>query len=296
MSGRLVVAVNGGTRSDAALDWAISWAVRQSMSIEVCTVLEGTWEDDDYDVLSLGHQRVLDSARDRVEETGNGVAASYVLHRGSLVDALVALSRHSDVLVVGSRSSAMIAGVIHGTLALKLAERITTALVVVPERWAGGDGRIVAGVDDDSDSEALSFASRAAAASDEELILVQAVEQPVYYSPFDFGGRPELLDEQRQISKRFVASTCETLRKRYPGLKVDGRVAVGNASLVMVHSAQGASLAVVGTHSRGVLMGVLLGSVSRDLLMNMPCPVAVVPPAEPTPLDDDLALITSLAQ
>jgi nucleotide-binding universal stress UspA family protein len=34
---------------------------------------------------------------------------------------------------------------------------------------------------------------------------------------------------------------------------------------------------VVGSHGRTALGGILLGSVSRDILVALPCPVAVVP-------------------
>ena len=296
MTRHLLVAVNGGERSAAALDWSIHWAVTHSMSIELCTVVDDGWAAEDYPAIEKAHQRVLDAARERVEIEAPHLVASSVLHRGSLVEALVHLAAHSDVLVVGSRKSAMLEGAIHGTLALKVAERITRPLVAVPEGWTSGDGRIVVGVDDETDADAVEFAARAAESTSSALTLVRAVAEPVYYSPYDFGGRWELLQELRQYSERMLADRSASLRKAHPGILVDELVDVGRASQLMVRASGGASLAVVGTHARGVVLGMLLGSVGRDLLMNMPCPVTVVPLAAPNRPDDDVALMTSLAQ
>jgi len=295
MTGRLIVAANGGPQSAAALDWSIRWATTHSMAIEVCTVVDDDWYGVDYRVLERDHQRVLDAARERIEALAPTLAASFVLHRGKIVDSLVMLSRHSDLLVIGSRTSALFEGIIHGTLALKVAERSTVPVVVVPEGWKEGTGRIVLGVDDETDADALTFAARAASDRVSGLVVVHAIQVPVPYSPYD-GGRSELLDEQQQIARKMVTDKCADLRERYPRLRVEGAVSTGNPSLVVVRAARDASLVVVGTHARGVLLGVLLGSVGRDLLMNMPCPVAVVPLATPASTDDDLALMTSLAQ
>ncbi|MEE3703947.1 universal stress protein, partial [Pasteurella multocida] len=60
-------------------------------------------------------------------------------------------------------------------------------------------------------------------------------------------------------------------------LAVDAVLEHGRPSVVLSQRADGARLAVVGTHGRRAIAGLLLGSVGHDLLMNMPSPVAVVP-------------------
>jgi nucleotide-binding universal stress UspA family protein len=288
--------VNGSASSAAALDWSVTWAIRHSMALEVCTALGADWFDDADGYFRQDHQRVLDAASKHVRRLAPDLRATFVLHRGDLIELLAERSACSSLVVVGSRKPGPVTGVLRGTLALKLAGRAVSPLVVVPENWLPGAGRVVVGVDDETDAEAVRFAARAAADSDSPLLLVHAVEQPVYYSPYDFGGRPEIVDELRRMSAATVAGRCDSVRQDHTGLTVTGRVEVSNPSLCLVRNATGASLAVVGSHHRKALAEFILGSVGHDLLVNLPCPVAIVPPLPTTGAqDDDLALTTTLA-
>ncbi|HVB85498.1 MAG TPA: universal stress protein [Candidatus Dormibacteraeota bacterium] len=49
-------------------------------------------------------------------------------------------------------------------------------------------------------------------------------------------------------------------------------------SIVRVAKKWGADLIVMGSRGRGKVKGILLGSVSQDVLSNSPCPVLVAPP------------------
>ena len=54
-------------------------------------------------------------------------------------------------------------------------------------------------------------------------------------------------------------------------------VAEGPAATVLRESAKDADLLVVGSTGKGGLRGLLLGSVSKELLHHPPCPVVVIP-------------------
>jgi len=51
-----------------------------------------------------------------------------------------------------------------------------------------------------------------------------------------------------------------------------------NAPAVLVDRSRDAQLVVVGSHGRGRLRGVLLGSVSQAMVRHAHCPVAIVKP------------------
>jgi nucleotide-binding universal stress UspA family protein len=50
------------------------------------------------------------------------------------------------------------------------------------------------------------------------------------------------------------------------------------ATIVEVAKKWGADLIVMGSHGRGKVTGILMGSVSQDVLRQAPCPILVAPP------------------
>lgn len=50
-------------------------------------------------------------------------------------------------------------------------------------------------------------------------------------------------------------------------------------SIIAVAKKWHADVIVIGSHGRGKVEGILMGSVSQDVLRNAPCPILVAPPA-----------------
>jgi nucleotide-binding universal stress UspA family protein len=71
---------------------------------------------------------------------------------------------------------------------------------------------------------------------------------------------------------------------------VEVSVEAGPAEEVLVRKAADAELLVVGSRSRSILQGVVLGSVALHCVVHAPCPVLVVRPApEPDQVRPDAA-------
>ena len=98
------------------------------------------------------------------------------------------------------------------------------------------------------------------------------------------GGRfrqrvDEVRSEREHVAQSLVA------RGRSAGVAVDFLVWEGDPgeSIVEAAAAEAADLIVVGSHGRGTMGRVLIGSVSDHVVRNAPCPVLVVRSGGPPP-------------
>ena len=280
MVGTIVVAIDGGTASEAALRWAIDWAKRTSLNLDVCAVADRSWSPEKAEHFRPTYQRILEKALDQVAASAPSIHVTSTLRHGHPAGALVNASRTASLLVVGTNKTGALSGLVHGTLPLKLAAEVEAPLVVVPANWEDSQGKVVIGVDGDTDTNALDFAAGAARLLGAELVLVHAWDVP---SPIvtDFLGHGELYTDMERGNSHLLDSVFSQVKRANPDLQVSQQLIYGNPSVVVGRAAEGAALVVVGTHHRHAMAGMLLGSVGHDLLMNMPSPVAIVPPDEP---------------
>jgi nucleotide-binding universal stress UspA family protein len=80
-----------------------------------------------------------------------------------------------------------------------------------------------------------------------------------------------------QEESRVLAEALSGYRERWPEVKVETRTVSGPASRELLRLSDEAQLLVVGSHGRGGFTGLLLGSVSQQILHHSHCPVLMVP-------------------
>lgn len=139
--------------------------------------------------------------------------------------------------------------------------------------------RILCPVDfSEASTKALLFAQRLVRETDAELILVHAFDRPAHY---DAPGQLEPADPQ-------VRTQMEQIAPVSPDVRVRRALHAGPPGEVICWLAedQQCDLIVMGTHGRGDLKHLLLGSVTEYVLRHAHCPVTVVrdPPAGEGPL------------
>lgn len=138
-------------------------------------------------------------------------------------------------------------------------------------------GVVVVGVDGSEDAgAALEFAAEEAALRGAYLRVVCAWEIPAS-ATMSVGLVPGLLQSLGEEAERTVYAAIARVGEIQPSVSCEPTVIEGHPGSVLLDEAQGATLLVVGSRGRGGFAGMLLGSVSHQVLHHAPCPVTVVP-------------------
>ena len=107
-------------------------------------------------------------------------------------------------------------------------------------------------------------------------LLVMYVIKP-FYAGVDFGGFPQVVEDyETQITRRIEDEIMQTF-ERFPG-RVTFRHIYGDPVFVICEAAEKhhADLIVIGSHGRGALDRLLLGSVSSGVVQRSTTTVMVV--------------------
>lgn len=138
-------------------------------------------------------------------------------------------------------------------------------------------GVIVVGVDGSEQSiPALRWAGHEAAAHGHTLRVVTAWSIPV--TALSPGGLPAPYPADDLLADARAAQEGVLAKADLPaGVEVEHHVVEGGPAAVLLDAAEGADLVVVGTRGHGGFKGLLVGSVSHQVVGHAPCPVVVVP-------------------
>jgi nucleotide-binding universal stress UspA family protein len=143
---------------------------------------------------------------------------------------------------------------------------------------------IVVGIDGSPGSlEALRFAIEEARFRDAELRAVNAWHIPPAVYGSGWAPAPVDLDEYRKLAQRALEASLVEAGAADSGVTVTPILREGQPADVICLEAKNADLVVVGSRGLGGFRGLLLGSVSQQVVHHAPCAVVVVP----TPPDDD---------
>jgi len=274
--GRIVVAYDGSPDAMTALTWAVRTAI---MTGQPVAAVVATAADDLLPHRSLLRGEHLDEVRASAERIlGEPLLGHTVveLRAGPAVPVLLEASVDASLLVVGSLGHGQVAGSLAGSVSQHLARHAPCPVVVARPAAHPGATRIVVGVDGSGGSDAaLDFACTRAEATGEDVVVIHGWRDGRATGTTRREVPAEFMDRIEE-EERLLAESVTGLRNDHPDVRVVPEAIPVVAWRALADASAAASLVVVGSRGRGAFSGMLLGSVSQQVLRHAQCPVAVV--------------------
>jgi nucleotide-binding universal stress UspA family protein len=197
---------------------------------------------------------------------------------GEPVDVLERVSTRANLLVLGSSGHGTVHQVLLGSTSAELVRLAHAPIVVVRGTDnPAGQRRVVVGVDgSETGMKAVDFAYDYASRHNAMLVAVHAWSD----LPLDALAAVREWDvdwaELSQAADVILAEALAGHAAKYPDVTVHKVIATSKPVEALLDAADDADLIVVGSHGRGAVRRMLLGSVSQAVLHYAKIPVAVV--------------------
>ncbi|MCM4084852.1 universal stress protein [Paractinoplanes hotanensis] len=278
---KIIVGYDRSPRSKVAADWALDEAARTGATVEFLYAYEWpAWAPAASMIPSPAVlpeeqiRRAIDDALAKAvaaaAETHPEVRTTAVTRDAGAALTLIDRSRGADLVVVGSHGYSAVSGLL-GSVSVAVSAHAHCPVVVVRGR-PDAHGPVVAGIDESPASHAvLGVAFDQAAARGTGLRVIRAWPPAAGIwdaSPVSAGTVPAGL---RHPFDELVNGWCQ----KFPQVHVTTHAVIEHPAAMLTDESRTAGLLVVGTHGRGSLRGLLLGSVSQHLLRHSSCPVVV---------------------
>ncbi|MGW0196538.1 universal stress protein [Nonomuraea sp. NPDC003201] len=277
----IIVGADGSENSRAALEWAADDAYRMRVPLRIVHAMDRSpYQIRKYpidalpDALRREGQRILREAEVLVCARQLTIEVTTEDLEGTPAEVLREQAKDATEVVVGSRGLGGFTGALLGSVSMHVAGHVPCPVVVVRGERRPVCQEVVVGVDDSPACEpALAYAFEQANLRGSALRLVHAWQLPVH------AFAPEIsydMDEIRTAQHQVVRERVKILSADHPEVKVVEDVQSAHPVEALTDASERADLLVVGSHGRGALGSMLLGSVSRGVLHHAHCPVAVV--------------------
>ena len=282
----VVVGADGSPASNAAVCWAARDAAMRNVQLTIVHVVStdvATWppmpypdtwavwqEDEGRKILAAAHKIADESVTGERKLT---VKSEIVF--STPVPTMVEMSAEAEMIVVGSSGRGALARVLLGSVSSSLVRRARCPVAIIrdedPLMPDPLHAPVLLGIDGSPASEAaVAVAFDEASRRGVELIALHA------WSDLEVVELPGLnwsaVEAEAQV---LLAERLAGWQERYPGVTVRRVVVCDRPARQLVERSQTAQLVVVGSHGRGGVTGVLLGSVSNAVVHAVRMPLIV---------------------
>ena len=282
----IVVAVDGSPASNAAAAWAARDASMRNVPLTVVhavTTPTASWPPVPYpDSLAIGLEdegkkaimHGVQVAEDAMPADGKVTIGRELVYSSPAL-ALIEMSDDADMIVVGTSGRGLLARGVLGSVSSTVVRHAKCPVAVVrDEDLPDQQAPVLVGIDGSGAAEfATAVAFDEASRRGVDLVALHAWSDVTTEVPFlDW----ETVEQEAQAT---LAENLAGWRERYPDVTVHRVVVRQRPARNLIDQAESAQLVVVGSHGRGGLTGMLLGSVSNTILHSVRIPVIVAKPA-----------------
>lgn len=280
----IAVAVDGSPAANAAVYWAAREAAMKNIPLTVVHAVATptvTFPPVPYpeslvtNLQDEGKQAIMHAVKiaEEAMPSDRKVPIGKELVYATPAAALLTLSDAAEMIVMGSHGRGMLARGLLGSVSSTVVRHANCPVAVVrdeevPDRQ---DAPVLLGVDGSPASElATQIAFDEASRRDVDLVAIHAWSDSAVNEVFDIDW-PSMEEETR----RSLAESLAGWRERYPEVTVHRLIARDRPAQHLIDQSKTAQLVVVGSHGRGGLTRMLLGSVSNAVLHGVKVPVIV---------------------
>jgi nucleotide-binding universal stress UspA family protein len=217
---------------------------------------------------------VLAAAVEAVHATFPDLPVTGALGYGRATTALLDIADQAALIVVGARGTGGFPGLLLGSVSAQLAAHARCPVAVVrPPTGPGTD--VVVGIDGSAQSDrALRLALTEARRLGGTLTAVHAYQLPPL--PAAYAPNPGIdATAHHAAAEETLDRALADIDQTRTDVKIERRVQPGPPARVLLEAATDAAALIVGARGLGGFTGLILGSVSQQVLRHAPCTVLI---------------------